>query len=227
MPSAPVIALLEVSVCVVLADPPSHSTTVPTLVCQAMSGVPSPLTSPIPANVQPAPAVPSVAVALTDAPFMYQTDTTPVVVFSHTTSAMPSRLKSPVPSTVQVDAPTISGADAGASPPTTLNPFMYVSHVAPVVGFQYSRSALPSPLKSPPAGSIQPPDVVLVTIIWLPGLLTCTGNPNRLPVTVLYTTKSLVPLPYRSPLPTTRQLEPAPKLPHDVDPPAPFAPADQ
>src|SRR5438309_653012 len=104
-------------------EPPSHATAVPSGFCHAMSGVVSPLTSAMPPNTQPEPAVPKVVVALTARPFIVHSDTTPVLVFSHTTSALWSPLKSPVPSTFHVDP--IDGAPVVKPPPAALSPLRY------------------------------------------------------------------------------------------------------
>ena len=121
---------------------------VPSLFCQRMSALPSPLKSPVPATCQPSPGFARAPPPMKLVPFISQIARCVSSSVCQRMSALPSPLKSPVPATCQVGRP-----GPAVAPPMKLVPFItQIAGVPPSAPSSCQRmSALPSPLKSPVA----------------------------------------------------------------------------
>src|SRR5262249_38058783 len=128
----------------------------PSVFCQMMSDLPSPLKSPVPITCQVGPELGSTALPVSDVPFMNQITGCPSSL-CHRMSVLPSALKSPVAITCQEDVAGLGSATVLV----TLVPF--ISQICGVPSAVCTMmSALLSWLKSPMAWTVQPSGVVIV-----------------------------------------------------------------
>src|SRR6185295_5926502 len=110
------------------------------------SSPPSPLKSPTPTICHGLGMVARRPADTALTPFINQRKVSPVVLLRHTRSALPSPLKSPTPATTNE---LLICRLVVPEPAPMLVPFIIQTVLVPVGPLRQTRSALPSPLKSP------------------------------------------------------------------------------
>src|SRR4029077_11617873 len=145
-------------------------------------------------------------------PFICHSTSDPVVLCRHSTSASPSPLKSPTPTTLHDESgATVLPMEVTKALEAIAEPFISQVTSEPVVLCRHSRSASPSPLKSPTPATLHVESGVTALPLEVTKTLEAAepfiSHVTNDSVVLCRHSTSASPSPLKSPMPATLQVE--------------------